>query len=140
MCRSLVLLFLCTLAAAQEAPSSLENMQTLIERAKPLASTLLRVPVREDLRTAIRLSLPETPPGAGLRIGAKVVTPEQVVWKRHFEAAAMQPWVDILEFQTPAAAAKAFSDGRQPHSGLPAPGFFLFLTSSAPAIGARSAP
>jgi carboxyl-terminal processing protease len=55
-----------------------------------------------------------------------------VVWRRHFEAAAMQPWVDILEFQTPAAAAKALSDGRQAHSGLPAPGFFLFLTSSAP--------
>lgn len=45
----------------------------------------------------------------------------------------MQPWVDILEFETPAAAAKTFNDGRQPHSGMPAPGFFLFLTSAAPA-------
>jgi hypothetical protein len=141
MFRCLSLLFLCVAAAAQEAPSSLENMQALIERAKPLASTLLKVPVREDLRSAIRLSLPETPPetlpdtppGAGLRIGSKVVTPDRVVWRRHFEAAAMRPWVDIVEFQTAEAAAKAFSDGRQPHSGLPMPGFFLFLTSSAPA-------
>src|SRR6478672_5479981 len=92
MFRCLTLLPLCVAAAAQDAPSSLENMQTLIERAKPLASTLLRVPVREDLRTAIRLSLPETSPGAGLRIGAKLVTPDQVVWRRHFEAASMQPW------------------------------------------------
>src|SRR5216684_6219134 len=45
----------------------------------------------------------------------------------------MQPWVDIVEFETPAAAAKTFNDGRQPHSGMPAPGFFLFLTSTAPA-------
>lgn len=133
MFRCLTLLPLCVAAAAQEAPSSLEIMQTLIERAKPLASTLLRVPVREDLRTAIRLSLRETLPGSDLRIGAKIVTPDQVVWRRHFEAAAMQPWVDILEFQTPAKAAKAFREGRQLHSGLPAPGFFLFLTSSAAA-------
>jgi carboxyl-terminal processing protease len=133
MFRCLTLLTLCVAAAAQDAPSSLKNMQTLIESARPLASTLLRVPVREDLRTAIRLSLPETSPGAGLRIGAKLLTPDRVVWRRHFEAAAMQPWVDILEFQTPAAAAKSFSNGRQPHSGMPGPGFFLFLTSSAPA-------
>jgi len=45
----------------------------------------------------------------------------------------MQPWVDILEFETPAAAAKTFNDARQAHSGMPAPGFFLFLTSGAPA-------
>jgi carboxyl-terminal processing protease len=133
MTRRLIVLALCVAAAAQEAPSSLENMQTWIERAKPLASTLLRVPVRQDLRTAIRLSLPETPAGADLRIGAKLITPDHVVWRRHFEAAGMQPWVDILEFETPAMAAKAFSAGRQPHSGMPAPGFFLFLTNSAPA-------
>ena len=30
------------------------------DRAKPLASTLLRVPVREDLHTAIRLPVPQT--------------------------------------------------------------------------------
>jgi hypothetical protein len=30
-------------------------MQKLIENAKPLASTLLRVHLREDLRTALRL-------------------------------------------------------------------------------------
>ncbi|HXB71247.1 MAG TPA: S41 family peptidase [Candidatus Acidoferrales bacterium] len=133
MFRSLTLLPLCAVAAAQEAPSSLENMQRLIESAKPLASTLLRVRVREDLRTAIRLPIPETPAGADLRIGAKLVTLVRVVWWRHFEAAAMQPWVDILEFGTPAAAAKVFNDGRQAHSGMPAAGFFLFLTSAAPA-------
>src|SRR5262245_47530153 len=127
MFRCPILLSLCTVAAAQQAPSSLENMQKLIENAKPLASTLLRVRVRDDLRTAIKLPMHETPAGAELRIGAKLMTLEQVVWKRHFEAASMQPWVDIVEFETPEAAAKVFSNGRQPHSGMPAPGFFLFL-------------
>lgn len=76
MFRCLTLLPLCAVAAAQEGPSSLENMQKLIESAKPLASALLRVRLREDLRTAIRLPIPEPPGGADLRIGAKLVTPE----------------------------------------------------------------
>jgi C-terminal processing protease CtpA/Prc len=133
MRRALTLLSLCAIAAAQEAPSALENMQKLIESGKPLASTLLRVGVRGDLRTAIRLAIPETPAPANMRIGAKSIHPEQVVWSRHFEAAALQPWVDIAEFSTPAAAAKALSDSRQQHSGLPAQGLFLFLTSGEPA-------
>jgi carboxyl-terminal processing protease len=133
MFRCLILLTLCAGAAAQQAPSSLENMQKLIESAKPLASALLRVRLREDLRSALRLPIPESTSGSDLRIGAKLVTPERVVWRRHFEAPAMQPWVDVLEFETPAAAAKTFNDGRQPHSGMPASGFFLFLTSMAPA-------
>jgi len=129
----MILLSLCAAAAtAEEAPSSLENMQRLIESGKPLASLLLRVRLRDDLRTAIRIPIPDTPPGAYLRIGGKTVTPEKVVWRRHFEAAEMQPWIDILEFETVTAATKAFNDGRQAHSGMPGPGFFLFLTSSAP--------
>lgn len=46
MFRCLALLTLCVAAAAREAPSSPKNMPPLIERAKRLASTLLRVPVR----------------------------------------------------------------------------------------------
>ena len=73
MCRALALLSLCAVATAQEAPSSLENMQKLIERGKPLASTLLRVGVRADLRTAIRLAIPETLTRSDVRIGAKTL-------------------------------------------------------------------
>src|SRR5579863_10293466 len=54
MFRWLTVLPLCAIASAQEAPSSLENMQKLIESAKPLASALLRVPIRGDLRTTPR--------------------------------------------------------------------------------------
>src|SRR5687768_16980498 len=129
MFRSLTLLAVCAAAAAQEAAPSRENMQKLIESGKPPASARLRARLRADLRTASQLPIPETPPTADLQIGAKLVSPARVVWWRHFEALAMQPWVDILEFETPAAATKTFNDGRQPHSGMPAPGFFLFLTS-----------
>jgi hypothetical protein len=48
MFRSLTLLSLCAIAAAQEAPSSLQNMQQLIESGKPLASVLLSVGLREE--------------------------------------------------------------------------------------------
>lgn len=132
MYRGFPLIFLSALAAAQEAPTALENMQKLIDSGKPLAATLLRVKVRDDLRIAMRLAAPEKPAGAELRIGAKRLTPERVVWRRQFEAAGTQPRIDVLEFETPAAAAKTFADARQPHSGLPAPGYFLFLTHAAP--------
>ena len=131
MYRWLTTLVLCGVTTAQPAPTSLQNMQRLIEGAKPLASTILRVRLRDDLRTAIRLEIPQSS-GAELRIGAVSVAAQHVVWWNHFENPRRQPWVDVLEFASPEDAAKAFQDARQPHSGMPAEGFFLFLTAQAP--------
>jgi len=133
MVRYLVAVSLGCAATAQQIPSSLENMQKLIESSKPLASALLKIKVRDDLRTAVQLSIPETPAGEALRIGAKRVNPEHVLWRRHFEASELRPWVDIVEFETSDAAAEAFKDARQQHSGLLGHGLFLFLTSGAAA-------
>ena len=131
MYRCLTALILGGAAAAQDAPTSLENMQKLIESAKPLVSTIVRVRLRDDLRTAISLPLPESS-GAELRIGAQSVAVQHVSWWRHFENPQRRPWADIVEFANADDAAKALHDARQPHSGMPAQNFFLFLTAMAP--------